>query len=261
MKKNIIPTICMALIAPFALSACQSEKSKKADTIQTLQFMTYNIRNGLGMDNVRNIDRIVPVIQKQNPDVLAIQELDSANTRSEGKYVLGILGERTQMYATYAPAIDYAGGKYGVGMLSKEKPVNFEYHALPGREEQRTFLMVEFKDYIYCCTHISLTPEDQVLSLPIINELTAKYKKPVIIAGDMNSHPDSEFIQGLQKSFTLVSPADVMTYPADIPTETIDYIAIHHKDTAKVKATSSQVVNEPLASDHRPIIATISIKK
>ena len=53
--------------------------------------------------------------------------------RSGGIDVLRTLGERTLMFPTYAPAIDFDGGKYGVGMLSKEKPVSYRYIALPGR--------------------------------------------------------------------------------------------------------------------------------
>lgn len=222
--------------------------------------MTYNIRNGLGIDTVKNIDRVVKVIKEQNPDVLALEEIDSVTTRSEGTYTLGILAERTHMHATYAPAINFQGGKYGIGMLSKEEPLSYHYYPLPGREEARTFLVVEFKDFIYCCTHLSLTPEDQELSLPIINKITADLKKPVFIAGDMNAHPTSKYILGLQKSFKIISPMDINTYPADEPTETIDYIAVHHKDTAIVKVQSSQVINEPLASDHRPIVTAVTIK-
>lgn len=260
MKKNQIRTALLLLAAPFVLGACHSNPKPTGSDEQQFQFMTYNVRNGLGMDEVKDLNRVVEVIRKQQPDVVAMQEIDSVTERSGGKYVLGVLAQQAHMHATFAPAIDFQGGKYGVGMLSKEKPMGVKTVALPGREEKRTLLVVEFEKFVYACTHLSLTPEDQLLSLPIIQRLTGEYKKPVLIAGDLNAHPDSETIRGLQKSFLLVSPTDVKTYPADVPTETIDYIAIHHKDTARVKAVSTQVLNEPRASDHRPIVASISIR-
>ena len=68
-------------------------------------------------------------------------------------------------------------------MLSKEKPVSYRYIALPGREEERVLLWVEFERYIFCCTHLSLTPEDRMLSLPILRREAAFAHKPLFIAG------------------------------------------------------------------------------
>ena len=53
----------------------------------TLKVMTYNIRNGNGMDKVCSYERIADVILKQDPDVVAIQELDSMTMRSNQTYV------------------------------------------------------------------------------------------------------------------------------------------------------------------------------
>ena len=57
-----------------------------------------------------------------SPDVVAIQEVDSMICRSGQKYVLGEIAERTQMYACFAPAIGFEGGKYGIGLLTKQVP-------------------------------------------------------------------------------------------------------------------------------------------
>ena len=123
----------------------------------TLRIMSYNIRNGKGMDDVSNYQRTADVINKVRPNVVALQEVDSVTGRSGQMDVLRILGEKTLMYPTYAPAIDYDGGKYGIGMLSKEKPLTTRYLPLPGREEARALLIVEFENYIYCCTPVSYT--------------------------------------------------------------------------------------------------------
>ena len=85
-----------------------------------LKLMSYNIRNAKGMDNVRNVQRIVNVINNEAPDVVAVLELDSMTTRSNQTFVLAEVAERTQLHASYAPAIDFQGGKYGIGILSKD---------------------------------------------------------------------------------------------------------------------------------------------
>ena len=223
--------------------------------------MSYNIRNGRGMDDVSNFQRTADVINKVRPNVVAVQEVDSVTGRSGQTDVLRVLADKTLMYPVYAPAIDYDGGKYGIGMLSKEKPLGYRYLALPGREEERALLIVEFEKYIYCCTHLSLTGEDRLASLEIISREAAKANKPLFIAGDFNAHPDSEVIKGIQNDFVILTNTKQPTFPADEPTETIDYIAAYAKDTTAFTRLSAWVVDEPAASDHRPIVTDIVFKQ
>ena len=143
-----------------------------------LKLMSYNIRNTKGMDNVRNVQRIANVINNEAPDVVAVQELDSMTTRSNQTYVLAEVAERTQMLANYAPAISFQGGKYGIGILSKEQPLSIRTFPLPGREEERMLMIAEFKDYLFACTHLSLTEEDRLASLDIIKNNASTSNKP-----------------------------------------------------------------------------------
>lgn len=108
------------------------------------------------------------------------------------------------MFPTYAPAIDFDGGKYGVGMLSKEKPVSYRYIALPGREEERVLLWVEFERYIFCCTHLSLTPEDRMLSLPILRREAASAHKPLIYRRGLERYGAFPLYHGNQQGFPVV---------------------------------------------------------
>ena len=79
-------------------------------------FMSYNVKNGTGMDGKRDYDRTARVIAEAKPDVAALQELDSKTKRSGGKDTLQELAVRTKLTGTYAKAIDYSGGSYGVGL-------------------------------------------------------------------------------------------------------------------------------------------------
>lgn len=223
----------------------------------TLRLMTYNIKNATGMDGVCDFQRIANVINNASPDVVAVQEVDSVTNRSNQKYVLGEIAERTQMYACFAPAIDYDGGKYGIGLLSKKAPLHLQAIALPGREEARALILAEFEDYIYCCTHLSLTEEDRMKSLEILKTFAASYKKPLFLAGDMNAEPESDFIKELQKEFRILSNPKQHTFPAPAPKETIDYVAAFKQNDKGFAVVSSEVVNEPVASDHRPIVVEL----
>lgn len=218
-----------------------------------LKLMSYNVRNTKGMDGIRNLQRVANVIINEAPDVVAVQELDSMTTRSNQQYVLGELAERTQMHATYAPAISFHGGKYGIGILSKETPLNIRTYPLPGREEARMLLVAEFENYVFACTHLSLTEEDRLASLDIIKSSVVKNNKPYFLAGDLNDQPDSKFIQALQQDFQVLTHIKKPTFPAPEPTETIDYIAAWKHGSNDFANLSAQVLEEPVASDHRPL--------
>ena len=105
------------------LFACMLAMALSAHSQDYLKLMSYNIRNANGMDGICSYQRIANVINNASPDVVAIQELDSMTVRSGQKYVLGELAERTQMHASYAPAINFQGGKYGIGILSRQEPL------------------------------------------------------------------------------------------------------------------------------------------
>ena len=244
MKKNLL-----FIFAALFIFSAQAQN--------TLKLMSYNIKNANGMDNVCNFQRIANVINNTSPDVVAIQEVDSMTNRSGQKYVLGEIAERTQMHGYFAPAIDYDGGKYGIGLLTKQVPLRLQSLPLPGREEARTLILAEFTDYIYCCTHMSLTEEDRMKSLELVKAFTSASTKPLFLAGDMNAEPESGFIKELQKDFQILSNPKQHTFPAPDPKETIDYIAMLKQNAKGFAVISAKVINEPMASDHRPILVEL----
>ena len=244
MKKNLL-----FIFAALFIFSAQAQN--------TLKLMSYNIKNANGMDNVCNFQRIANVINNTSPDVVAIQEVDSMTNRSGQKYVLGEIAERTQMHGYFAPAIDYDGGKYGIGLLTKQVPLRLQSLPLPGREEARTLILAEFADYIYCCTHMSLTEEDHMKSLELVKAFTSSSTKPLFLAGDMNAEPESGFIKELQKDFQILSNPKQHTFPAPDPKETIDYIATLKQNAKGFAVISAKVINEPMASDHRPILVEL----
>lgn len=244
MKKNLL-----FIFAALFIFSAQAQN--------TLKLMSYNIKNANGMDNVCNFQRIANVINNTSPDVVAIQEVDSMTNRSGQKYVLGEIAERTQMHGYFAPAIDYDGGKYGIGLLTKQVPLRLQTLPLPGREEARTLILAEFADYIYCCTHMSLTEEDRMKSLELVKAFTSSSTKPLFLTGDMNAEPESGFIKKLQKDFQILSNPKQHTFPAPDPKETIDYIATLKQNAKGFAVISAKVINEPMASDHRPILVEL----
>ena len=242
-----------------AVASCTKPKS--------LCVMSYNVHNAIGMDNITSCERIAGVINEAKADIVAVQELDSITTRSKQTDILKQIAEHCNMYPTFCASIDFQGGKYGIGVLSKEKPLSHRRVALPCRSEPRSLLIVEFEDYYFCSTHLSLHTEDRMTSAKIISEELSKLSKPVIIGGDFNATPDEESMKYLAEQMIIFRKGDSpeannpspYTFPADKPEIEIDYIGVF--DTAqRVKLLSHYTKFHPVESDHAPIVAHIELK-
>ena len=220
-----------------------------------LKVMSYNVRHCAGMDLVLDYDRTASVIAQQQPDVVALQELDSMTGRSGQRYQLGELASRTQYHPVFGAAIDYDGGKYGVGILTREKPLSTKRIPLPG-DEPRMLLVVELQYYVIACTHLDLEEEPRLASVPLIIEEAQRWQKPFLLAGDWNDAPDSELLQEMREYFTILSTNEA-SYPADEPQECLDYVAVFKGNSVEV--LKSTVINEPEASDHRPVVVRIEL--
>ncbi|MEG1634267.1 MAG: endonuclease/exonuclease/phosphatase family protein, partial [Rikenellaceae bacterium] len=225
------------------------------------RIMCYNVRNCRGMDDVLDYDRVARVMKTVGAEVVAVQELDSATRRSKGTVALSELATRLKMNATYAPAIDYDGGKYGVGLLSKEKPISYTTMPLPGAKERRVLLLVEFKDYYFAVTHLSLTNEERVQSVNmIIDRFKNITNKPLFIAGDFNATPKSDPIKLMSGKFTVLSDTNAFTIPVVKPNRTIDFI-FGYNNGYSFDVTQRKVLDEQNASDHLPLFVDVVIKK
>ena len=219
-----------------------------------VQVMSYNVRHCAGMDLVVDYERTAAVIAQQQPDVVALQELDSMTTRSGQHDQIGELATRTHYHPVFGGAIDYDGGKYGVGILTREHPLSTKRIPLPG-EEPRVLLVVELKDFVIASTHLDLEEEQRLASVPLIVEEAQHWQKPFILAGDWNDTPDSDLLKALTRYFTVHSGNEA-TYPADEPTDCIDYIASFN---GQAESLESHVINEPQASDHRPLVVWLRL--
>lgn len=248
LKNTFTAVATLALTAILTISCGTSEQSR------SLRIMSYDVHNGLGYDKIHSYDRPADIINQHKPDVVALQEMDSITARYSD-YVLGELAERTGMYSYYGPAFDYAGGKYGVGILSTKPALSVQQHALDCPSEPRTILIIEFEDYYFGSTHLSMVAEERMTAIKRIREIAATLDKPFFFAGDLNAEPDSPEIQELKEFTTILSPTDTPTWNAETPTTCIDYIVCSGTDKVKVNAAS--VIMELNAADHRPLLVDV----
>lgn len=239
-----------------------------------LRLMTFNVRHCTGLRGDLNLPRTAAAIEKYAPDFVALQELDSCADRSLGIDQLRLLGEGVLMRPTYAAAIPIKGGKYGVGLLSKEKPLSVKRIPMPSADEDRVLLVCEFGDVVVACTHLSLLESERPAMVDTIIHEAARWHKPFILMGDLNANPHSPEIRKLSAAFRLLNNTKSPSFPADNPTDTIDYIALYRAPSvgaggtgARTKAISADkivrrgawTIEDSVSSDHRPLLTDITL--
>ena len=226
---------------------------------QKVRVMSYNVKNGCGVDDIKSIERCADIIRKANPDIVAIQEVDSVTTRNNF-YVLGRMAEHIGYHDYFGPTINYRGGKYGIGVLSKEKALSVKFYSMPHHKEDRGVLVVEFRKYYLICTHLSGVPKKQGkgVQVDVIRGIVEKLNKPVFIAGDMNARPGSPVMNAFKEFATVLSDESKKTAPSYNPRGCIDYIL---GANGSFKVLGEHVGYGCFASDHLPLYVDAKVGK
>lgn len=239
-----------------------------SDDPRRLRVLSYNIHHGEGTDGKIDLERIARVITGVKPDLVALQEVDRGVKRTKGIDEPAELARLTQMKAVFERNITYQGGDYGNAVLSRLPVQRHKNHALPSlyQGEQRGVLEVEVtwegRPLLFLATHLDYRPNDaeRRASVERIEEvLKDRRDVPVILAGDLNATPESEVLKMFRKNWQMcgVSPT-TWTYPAAEPKKQIDYVLA--RPAQRWKTVEVRVLQEPVASDHRPILAVLELQ-
>ncbi|WP_223816101.1 endonuclease/exonuclease/phosphatase family protein [Adhaeribacter rhizoryzae] len=259
--------------ATFLVASCSKAINpvKNAAEAASLRVMAYNIHhaNPPSRPDFIDIDAIANAIKAQNPDLVALQEVD-VNTERSGKFNQAEeIAKRLNMHFYFAKAIDHQGGDYGVAILSKYPLTETQVHRLPSKPETKGEPRVLATAKItlpngaairFGSTHLDAqkAPVNRQIQIEEIGKIAATEQLPFIIAGDFNATPDSEVIAGLDKYFTRTCQNCAPTIPVINPSKTIDFIAYKHPKN-KIRVASHQVINEQYASDHLPVLVVLNL--
>lgn len=236
-----------------------------------MKLMSFNVCHCAGMDGRIDVARTAAAIRAEDPDFACLQELDWRTARSGGVDQPAELGRLTGLHATFAKAIFYQGGQYGVAILSRERPREVFTFPLPGAEP-RVLLLCEFSDCVVGTTHLSVGNEaERIASVDLIRRAVASFagRKPVFLSGDWNSTPESAVLKELGGCLQVVSSTHGQTYhgrqvdgpngqPLDMSTFCIDYIACDREASAAFKVMDARIVEDRKTSDHAPVVVTLA---
>jgi len=258
--------IFLAII--FASLTVYSQSS--LDSSKIIKVLSFNILHGATTKGDFDLDAIAKVIINANPDFVALQEVDFKTNRALKYDLVTELGWRVKMAGIFGKAMDYDGGEYGEGVLSKYTFIQTRNVALPftpGNEPRAALEIITIlpsgDTIAFVGTHLDHleNEKDRVAQVNKINQEFSLNKYPTILAGDLNAIPGSTPINILEEiwssSYNREKPKP--TFPSDNPIKKIDYVLFYPKTHWKVHKT--EVIQDSIASDHCAYLVTIELIK
>lgn len=225
--------------------------------------MTYNLHNGFNTGGDLDMEALALVIEENDPDIIALQEISRGWLISGRVDMLEWLSQRLDMPYVSGPT---EGELWGNAVLSRFPVVESTNYELPPRDLflRRGYLVTKIdigsvEHLTLIATHLHHISEDSEIrqqQVPVILE-TWNNAKMTIITGDLNAEPDSPEIKLLRDAGLVdimsgsIPPAGYTYHSADLY-QRIDYIWI----TPDLKAENARVF-QSTASDHLPVIVEI----
>lgn len=214
--KRKLTILTAALIAAVCVSCTQQGLYPRKE--KSVRIVTYNV-GIFGKWDLSSEAYTASLMKELDPDVIALQELDSCTTR-KGKDLYQAQKFASEMGPewdyTYASALEsYKEGSYGIGEVwntELRKAVNIFKVLLPKGEaaEIRALDVVEYEDMVVASTHLnghasSLQPSVEIIT-DTLKTLYGAADKPVFLCGDFNARPDNPSIEYMRENWTILTP-------------------------------------------------------
>jgi endonuclease/exonuclease/phosphatase family metal-dependent hydrolase len=227
--------------------------------------MSYNIHYGIGMDDTRDLARIAAVISSQDPDLVGLQEIGDKAMADELSRLTGlpvVFGPAKGSDDAYGDAILCKHPFQWVDNLSMPSASSSRYQAM-AIDVDLSSLYGEGASVRFINTHFDWTDSlgsraARRASVRVIEQgLCADHAGLAILTGDLNAFPDSAPLRDLEESgWHLTRLGQPMpTHGAPNPDKQIDYALVRPRGAWRI--LDAQVLDEPVASDHHPVVLTV----
>jgi endonuclease/exonuclease/phosphatase family metal-dependent hydrolase len=231
---------------------------------EDIRIVSYNIKHGQGNDNVLNLERTAEVLRKLSPDIVGLQEVDAGAKRTNGVDQAARLGELLGMRHAFGKFMDYQGGGYGLAILSRYPILEETVIRLPDGNEPRVALAVRVQppggaSFTVMTVHFDWVDDDRFryAQAEVLAQRLDGWTGPYVLLGDFNDLPDSRTLALFRARATEAKkPAGAsFTFSSTKPEREIDYVFF--SPPAAFGAREVRVIDEPVASDHRPVLAVL----
>ena len=252
--------VALVVLGTFTL-APPVEPHQRADE---LRVVSYNIKHGRGNDEVVDLARTAGVIRAQRPDVVGLQEVDDRAERSGKVPQAAQLGKSLGLHHAFGRFMDFQGGAYGMAILTRFPIEETHEVRLPEGNEPRSALSVRVTlpdgtPLTIVNVHFDWVRDDRFrfAQAETLTKYLDRLQTPYILLGDFNDVPESRTLALFRdRAGEAAKPeANRLTFSATEPSREIDYIFF--APAAAWHAREVRVIDERLASDHRPVVAVL----
>jgi endonuclease/exonuclease/phosphatase family metal-dependent hydrolase len=222
--------------------------------------MTWNIHGALGRNPRFDLDRVIGFVRRHDPDIVALQEVDSRRARAAGTgnpfdILRDMLG-----HGAHAHAVSTADGDYGQILISRWPMSNVEildlsYRAREPRRAICSDIATPAGPMRIVATHLGLSFHERRSQAVAILKALGSIRHTTVALGDFNDWiwPGSV---GNRLKRALPAYTNFRTFPAWLPCFRLDRVYAWPA-TALVSASTDQTARA--FSDHMPVIAELRI--
>lgn len=229
-----------------------------------VRLMTFNLHNGFNTKGFLGMEALAQVIEAQQPDVVALQEVSRGWIISGSLDMLTWLSQRLDMPYVFGPTADPV---WGNAILSRHPIGEYETRDLPPRDLLllRGFIWARIdvgagQQINVIATHYHHITEDSAIRVPQSQAVLDFWDGAgqTALLGDLNAEPGAPEIEMLRQAgfrdvLDLAGIVPGYTYSSEQPYQRIDYIWI----TPDLSA-SDVVITSGNASDHLGVAVTVS---
>jgi endonuclease/exonuclease/phosphatase family metal-dependent hydrolase len=222
--------------------------------------MTWNIHGGIGADGRYDLGRIVSTIARHEPDVVALQEVDSRRCAPGDPPPFAFLREAVGSYGVEAKSIVTADGDYGQIFVSKWPLAKIDIHdiSVDDREPRRaieTEVHAAIGSMRLIASHLGLGFAERRIQARRIVEIARRHPMLTVMVGDFN---DWTWPSPLRDALRRELPGRTRhkTFPSRWPLLRLDRIYCWPRD---ILLHSFADRGARFASDHLPVIADIRV--
>ncbi|MFM9860793.1 endonuclease/exonuclease/phosphatase family protein [Pseudoxanthobacter sp. M-2] len=228
--------------------------------VDQIRCMTWNVHRGIGPDGRYDFQRVVALIERHAPDVLALQELDTRGIQDLEKQPLSILSRAFGLHAVEARTIVAPDGHYGHALLCRWPILADERLDLTVRSrEPRCAIggLVEtpLGRLHVRAIHFGLDPFERREQVRRVCASSPPGEAAVLL-GDFNDWLGVGFVRS-QLRTTYGAAAARPTFPAGLPLLSLDRIYARPPLTVARTWTDAEARH---ASDHLPLIADLALQ-
>jgi endonuclease/exonuclease/phosphatase family metal-dependent hydrolase len=224
-----------------------------------LKVMSYNVGGHAALVAGRYLDRIARVIEREEPDVVGLQEVHRRTWLARFEDQAEALSRLTGMTLSFGKSFDSGKGEFGNALLAAGEVREPVVHALPGSGEPRTALAarvtVRGAEVWFLVTHLAAwgrfgsgSRGAQVGGLAKLLKDTAP---PFVLVGDLNAPPEAPELKQLLAS-ELFRVCGDLTGTHRVTRQRIDYV---FADPGWTTVASRVLRVGP--SDHWPVVVEL----